>query len=143
MHNLSALAGAEMVVAEFGAWPSFHDAEVLSFELERSSLVATSSAVARMKVHVRRYEPSNEGTAEYHLALVKSVVIAFRFTGIEALEVSEFNHQNVIDSIAVSEASTPSGARISVEVESIFGFGGQWRCRTAEVVSVVCGPSEA
>jgi Immunity protein 50 len=75
--------------------------------------------------------------------LVKSVVIAFRFTGIEALEVSEFNYQNVIDTIAFSEASTPSGARIAVEVESIFGFGGQWRCRTAEVTRVVHGQSEA
>ncbi len=32
------IAGAERVLDIFGAWPSFHDAEVLSLRLDRSGL---------------------------------------------------------------------------------------------------------
>jgi len=96
-----------------------------------------------MKVHLREYEPRDEGTAEHHLALVKNVVIDFRFTGVEALEVTDFNHQNVIDGLSVSDASQGASAKLVVEVQSIFGFGGRWQCRSAEVTGVTQGSSEA
>jgi hypothetical protein len=137
------LAGSEMVIAEFGAWPSFHDAEVISFAMQRPVPVALGEAEILMTVHVRRYEPRGEGTASYHLALVKSSLIAFRFLGVEALDVSDFNHQNVIDAMTISETSSPTGATLAVEVQSIFGLGAQWQCRSAEVSAVTREPSEA
>jgi hypothetical protein len=143
MNPPRAIAGSEKVIAALGGWPSFHDAEVLAFELERSCPAASQLPETRMKIHVRQYESRNEGTAEYHLALVKNVVITFRFTGLEALEVRDFNHQNVIDGLAVHDAPQTASAKLVVEVPSIFGFGGQWQCQSAEVTNVTHGPSEA
>ena len=137
------LAGSEMVVAEFGTWPSFHDAEVISFELRRLVPANPGETEVRMTVHVRCYETRGEGTSAYHLALVKNALIAFRFVGVENLEVSEFNHQNVIDDILFTEAGSSTSARLAVDVQSNFGFGGQWHCHSAEVSSVSQGPSEA
>jgi hypothetical protein len=138
----SIITGADAVVDALGTWPSFHDAEVLAFELERPALKARASE-ARLKVHVTLYEARNEGTVEYHMALVKSIVVAFRFSGIRELEIFEFNHQNVVDAIVFSEVTTATGKEIAVEVPSIFGFGGKWRCRTAEVIGVFPGPAAA
>jgi Immunity protein 50 len=135
------LAGAAAVVAEFdGEWPSFHDAEVLRFGLERES-AECEGVVATLSVQMRRYESRNVGTVDYHQALVKSVLIDFRFTDVEDISVSDFNRQNVIDDIAFSGGG--AGAAISVQVDGIYGFDGSWRCRGVEVVSVSRGPGEA
>jgi Immunity protein 50 len=143
MHPPQAVAGCENVVAALGVWPSFHDAEVIAFALSRPAPISTGKTEARLTVHVRQYEPRDEGTVRYHLALVRSVLITFRFVGVEALEVSDFNHQNVIDAITFQDSRSPLGATLSVEVESIFGFSGRWHCRFAEVASVVATPGEA
>ncbi|MES2398374.1 MAG: Imm50 family immunity protein [Pseudomonadota bacterium] len=130
--------GNSVVLAEFdGVWPSFHDAEILRFELDRGDSTPGRKVVAELRVHVRRYESRGAGTADYHQALVKSVLIDFRFSGIEDLSVSDFNHQNVIDGIILS-ADEKSG-RVSVEIAGIYGFDGQWTCDHAEVVRVTRG----
>jgi len=127
--------GVEFVLAEFGGkWPSFHDAEVLRFALERTEL---SDVVATLRVNLRRYESRGVGTVDYHQALVQSVLIDFLFTGVEDLAVSDFNHQNVIDGITFSHGG--SGAPVSVELSGIYGFDGSWRCSRAEIVGVSRG----
>ena len=45
--------GRELVLAEFGEWPCFHDAEVLSLELERGIPAVSAKTEVRMRVHVR------------------------------------------------------------------------------------------
>ena len=133
--------GTSAVLAEFGGvWPSFHDAEILRFELDRGDSNPERKVVAELRVHVRRYESRGVGTVDYHQALVKSVLIDFRFSGIEDLSVSEFNCQNVIDDIILSAAE--ENARVSVEISGIYGFDGKWTCDHAEVVRVSRGPGE-
>jgi hypothetical protein len=127
------IRGTTAFLAEFGGeWPNFHDAEVLRFAVERAAVVEVGEVVVCLVVHLRRFETHGVGTVNYHLALVKSVVVDFRFTGVEDLSVSDFNHQNVLEEIAFSESD--GGAPVSVEVSSIYGFEGGWLCRSACVL---------
>jgi hypothetical protein len=135
------IQGATALLAEFGGeWPNFHDAEVLRFAVERAAVVDVGEVVVSLAVHLRRFEARGVGTVNYHLALVKSVVVDFRFTGVEDLSASDFNHQNVLEEIAFSEID--GGAPFSVEVTGIYGFEGRWRCRTVEVAGVSRGLNE-
>lgn len=141
MQTPGVVQGAATLLAEFGGkWPSFHDAEVLRFTVERSAAPGVGEVTVGLLVHLRRFESRGVGTVDYHQALVKSVVVDFRFMGVEDLSVSDFNHQNVIDDIAFSKGD--GAAPVSVEVSGIYGFEGGWRCQTVEVVGVSKGPSE-
>ena len=135
------IQGATALLAEFdGEWPNFHDAEVLRFAVERAAVVDVGEVVVSLAVHLRLFDACYVGTVNYHPALVKSVVVDFRFTGVEDLSMSNFNHQNVLEGIAFSESE--GGTPISVEVTGIYGFEGGWRCRTVEVAGVSRGLSE-
>ena len=127
------IIGSEKVIEALGYWPTFHDAEVISFSVERALPFKAGYTVARLAVHVSQYESVGEGTAQYELALRKSVVVRFLFQGACSLELSDFNHQNVIDSISVSTVATEDHASLSVVVEPIWGFGGSLRCSSVEV----------
>ncbi|QSI76643.1 Imm50 family immunity protein [Niveibacterium microcysteis] len=137
------ISGASRVIAEFGLWPSFHDAEVVSFALERALPVQAGSCIARMAVHVRTYETLGDGTADYRQSLLKSAVITFAFHAPAALnlDLSEFNNQNVIDSIRVSSAQAGAPAELEVFIEPIWGFGGGFYCAAVEVESIKVLPN--
>ena len=141
MQTPGVVRGAAALLAEFGGeWPYFHDSEVLRFSVERALVVELGEVIVSLVVHLRRYESRGVGTVDYHQALIKSVVVDFRFTGVEDLSVSDFNHQNVIEEIAFSGGD--GGAPVSVEVSGIYGFEGAWWCRTVEVAGVSKGPDE-
>ena len=89
-----------------------------------------------MAVHVRKYESVGEGTAQYAQVLRKSVLIRFAFSTVSELELSDFNHQNVINSITVEQAGGNSLSGLQVTIESIWGFGGTFRCMSASVETV-------
>jgi hypothetical protein len=52
------------------------------------------------------------------------------------LSVSEFNHQNVINSIEFKSAESLGTPGFSVDIESIWGFGGSLQCNSVVVESV-------
>ena len=130
------ITGIEKVVTALGYWPSFHDAEVLSFSVERAVPINSKPNIARLTVIVREYAPEGEGTSQYKLAIVKSALIHFIMVNACDVEMSEFNHQNVINSISVSEISSTDVANLLVTIESIWGMGATFRCSSIEVESI-------
>lgn len=128
--------GFEKVEEALGFWPSFHDAEVISFSVSRALPLDTNICFAMLAVHVRQYAEFGVGTAEYELAIIKSVLINFKFNGVLNILVSEFNCQNVINSIKIKSAESLGVPTISVDIESIWGFGGSLQCSSVVVESV-------
>ncbi len=144
MATIPPIPGTEEVLSALGWWPSFHDAEVTRFSLSRGTTADAKTSEAELDVQVREYEPRNVGTAEYELALIKDVIIRFAFTGVEEVQVEDFNFQNVINSLVIQPVAEEAGGRIRVEVESIYGFGAAWFCSSARVAGVSrLVPSEA
>jgi hypothetical protein len=123
-------------VAAFGYWPSFHDAEIVGFELRRNDPLGQGESALSLHVRVREYEARDAGTANYHLAETRACVIHFQFRDARNISIIHINDQNVIDDIVIESCSDDSGEWLDVEVESIYGFGGSWRCTRAEVALV-------
>jgi len=136
MEIITYVEGTEKVEKALGFWPSFHDAEVISFSVSRALPLDTNVCFAKLVVHVRQYAEVGAGTAEYALAIVKSVLVNFIFNGVSDLSISEFNHQNVISSIKFKNSESLDAPNISVDIESIWGFGGSLQCNSVVVESV-------
>ena len=134
------ISGSKKVIEALGYWPSFHDAEVVSFSVERALPFKADCTLARLAVHIQQYEAVGEGTPQYELVLCKSIVLRFLFQGICALKSSDFNHQNVIDSISVSPVTTEDRVLLAVVVESIWGFGCSLRCSSVEIEAIEALP---
>lgn len=130
------VANSEKVIEALGYWPTFHDAEVVSFSVERGLPLQNGYSVARLAVHVRKYTTVGQGTPPYSQILSKSVLVRFAFASVFELEISDFNYQNVINSIAVLHSEGSSGDDLEVTIESIWGFGGILRCKSASAESV-------
>jgi hypothetical protein len=135
MEHPQFIKDAEAVIESLGYWPSFHDAEVVKFSAERALPVIVDSTLARLVVHVRQYATTGEGTAQCQQVLTKSVLIHFCFKGVSDLDLSDFNHQNVINALGVSQHHGADSPLI-VEVESIWGLGGSFQCVSATVEAV-------
>lgn len=136
MATVPPISGTEEVLSALGWWPSFHDAEVIHFSLSRGARPEEKKSEAQLEVQVREYETRNAGTARYELALIKNVLIRFAFTGVEQVQVDDFNFQNVINSLEFRRESEAPESRVQVEIESIYGFGATWFCSSARVASV-------
>ena len=138
MSSTEHFVGSERLVSVLGHWPSFHDAEVISIAAERPLPVEVGAATVKLVVHVRNYETRGQGTAKYEQVLTKSVLATFLCRRVADFELSEFNHQNVINSLSAhhSESSEHPDSPTVVTIESIWGVGGTVRCSEIELVAV-------
>jgi len=130
MESKKLILGAESVIEALGYWPSFHDAEVISFSVSRALPEIDQTTVAKLCVCVRQYEEVGAGTADYELVCCKCVLIELVFNDLHHLSLCDFNQQNVIDSIDLTCADS---GLVFVEIVSIWGFGGVIRCTSVEV----------
>lgn len=78
--------------------PSLHDAEVVELLLDRTN------ARCRVKIHGFQMTPDLDGKGFY--VSTKHVVITFQFNKVEKLELTDFNHQNVLDDVGLTRQSS-------------------------------------
>jgi len=130
--SMNFVEGHEKLTEVFGRWPSFHDAEVLSFGFER---VTTGFSVVTT---IFVFESSNELTAEGHFRRIRETRATFRFHDCEDVTCAEFNHQNVISGLEITrdEVSNPRHP-ILVVFRPIYGLHGTLRCCRIELVSAI------
>jgi hypothetical protein len=95
------IPGAADVIAWFGYWPTFHDAEVLAITMDRERGITVA-------VHV--FHTTSEIDSKGHYIHDKHAIIRFSMTGFPADEtgfvptkLQEFNHQNVLSSARVEK----------------------------------------
>jgi hypothetical protein len=108
----STIEGGSAVVAHFGAWPSFHDAEVVSVHLQRSSACSLS-------IHAFNMTSSVDGTG--HFITKDHGIVTFEFEEIRELQLNNFNEQNVIFGLKISHES--DGA-IKLRIDECYGLEG-------------------
>lgn len=108
------IPGAEDVVKWFGAWPSFHDAEVLSVYLERGG---------RSRIRLHAWNTRSETDAEGRFIRHQEAVVAFELAGIKDLDLygEDADVQNVISGLTVEKV--PEGFR--VVLGQCYGLAGQ------------------
>jgi hypothetical protein len=119
--------GAEDLVAWFGYWPTFHDAEVLSISLDR---------VKGCLVSIHAFERTAEVDDRGHYVLAKHATVVFHMEGFPADEsgitntrIEGFNHQNVLWGLVVNKGAWG----YELALEGCFGVEGTIVCKTMSV----------
>lgn len=101
--ELQAIEGSENLFQWFGYWPSFHDAEVISLILHRTG-------VSSLILHT--WEMTKEIDKNGYYVLAKHAVVEFVMKKVVDLDLSGFNHQNVI--LALEIQKIESGYRLTL-----------------------------
>jgi hypothetical protein len=126
----SHVPGARELIAWFGYWPSFHDAEVTSIELVRSG-------VSRISVHT--FEATNELNQKGQYICRKHVIVEFLLGGISSLDLNAFNHQNVISGLVLTQAEQG----YTLELEGCYGVDGAIAAESVEIKLAPGPPSDS
>jgi hypothetical protein len=90
------IPGARELVQWFGQWPSFHDAEVVSLELNRTGPSA-------LKIHT--WEMTDDLDSRGYYVLAKHLVVTFVLIEIQALHLDDFSHQNVLSGLSLAKVN--------------------------------------
>ena len=124
----------------FGYWPHFHDAEIKEVRLEIADgkpwSQESESPVMEMVVHL--FQMTKDVSPTGHFILTKHTLARLRFRNIEGLQLYDFSHQNCIFDLefALETAGQPHvGKILFVRIGSSVGLAGEFRCKSAEVVS--------
>jgi hypothetical protein len=111
---LGEIRGGQQLLEWFGHVPSFHDAEVLELTLDRKK------AQCRIKIHAFQMTPEIDAKGLY--VLKKHILVSFRMEGVMNLELTDFNHQNVINGLALSRTADQDFRLDLDPCYGLFGF---------------------
>jgi hypothetical protein len=96
--------GASELIAWFGCWPSFHDAEVLDCELHRAG---------DSTIRIHTWETTDEVSGQGFFVCKKHVIVSFVLEQVTNLQLSHFNAQNVISGLMLKQ--TDDGYVLTLE----------------------------
>jgi hypothetical protein len=137
------ILGAQSLIAVFGYWPSFHDAEVTWIKLDRRPFGEGYGPTLEAMVHA--FEITSEVGVDGCYVLRHHVLVHFRFCGVVELQLAEFNHQNVLFGLGISDLHKRQleTVKFGVRFDSSFGVNVSFQCRSVEVIAVVPCSKEA
>lgn len=138
MEYVQNIHGGNMLVDIFGYWPSFHDAEVIWLKLDRTSHTQERyRPTLEALIHV--YEMTNEVDANGYYVLRNHTLAHLRFNGVAELYIEDFNYQNALMGLSLTDESDRQMQRVkwSVRFDSAFGVDASFQCYSVEVDSVV------
>jgi len=135
MNSIEQINGAEKLTAVFGCWPTFHDAEVVWIRLDRGGTDLGPSPTLEALVHA--FEMTDQVDAAGFYLLRNHVLAHLRFSSVGALKLDDFNQQNVLWGLTISNLdSSGAEAVFQVEFEPSWGVGVTFQCKAIAVVSV-------
>jgi hypothetical protein len=137
MSDIERITGSAQLVAVFGYWPSFHDAEVLWMHLDRRSHGEGSGPTLEALLHV--FEITQEVGPDGCYILRHHVLVHLRFQDVVELRLEGFNHQNALMGLTLTDLRSRQWQHILFEVrfDSSCGMDASFQCHAVEVVSVV------
>ena len=98
------IRGSEQLVALFGGWPSFHDAEIVRLTLDRN-MVGDAAAGPTLTLDVYAFQAGPDVAPNGQYELRNEVLVSFRFLEIDQLELTGFNQQNAIWQLDITDIS--------------------------------------
>lgn len=125
---------AEALESRFGSWPSFHDAEILALRLDSGQ---RSDGRVRLELDIHLF--TSEGNLpDGRFNSVLHTVATLEFTDLADVELDRFGPQNVLFDLELHDLGTtsPTGARMQVELVSSNGLTGAFHCAEAAVIAV-------
>lgn len=123
-----AIDGWSSLTDWFGYSPNFHDAEVVSIDLRREP------APSLLRVHAWRTNADVDANGVFRLD--RHAIVTFTISGITALRLDAWNHQNVLWELWVTQAEDG----YTLHMPSSYGMEGEI---SAKMISVSIEPREA
>ena len=128
---------SELLTDIFGYWPSFHDAEVIEFNLWRGQAEPENPPylfpTLTTKIHL--WELTSEIDSRGYYVLRHRTLATLRFHDISELDMEGFNHQNAIFGLSITSAPMEGfPQRVHVEFEPAFGITATFYCLRVEVM---------
>jgi hypothetical protein len=106
-----------------GAWPTFHDTEVLSILLDREG-VECPSLTSTLLLHIGPFDGRNN-----------SVKATIRFGAVDFEELMDFNHQNALSGIDISVLNE-NPRRLRVEFVAAHGCSATFTAGRISILDV-------
>ena len=141
------IQNAHLLTDIFDRWPSFHDAEVVSVDLDRIGPTLTAS------IHLWRTLTETDDKGYFKQA--DHTLAKLRFTEVVLESLSVFNHQNVLNHLEILDfRENPFESPIDEFPQRLermifrglfhesYGLRASFACRGIEVVSVEAMPDE-
>ena len=119
--DLESITGYSAVIQNFGKWPSFHDAEIIRLDLNRSG-----QSVLSVYAFTMLGEIDDHG----YYKLVNHAVVHFQMEGIENLELFDFSRQNVIFGLELKREDD----LYKIQLDPCFGLSGTLSCKKLSLV---------
>jgi hypothetical protein len=141
MDAVRMIEGSNRLIQYFGAWPSFHDAEIIDMHLWRGHVLPGDwddrdiFPVITIKLRVLgAVQPTICGVRD-------DVFVTLRFHDVSNLQLMNFNHVNQIANFSVSvvpRGKRPTGEdlppHLSINFEKGFGLAATFLCFRIEVL---------
>src|ERR1035437_4263335 len=128
MVALEQISGGQQLTTRFGGWPSFHDAEVTRFELDRHG--------PNFEFVIHAWAATNEVDDRGDYLLNKHTLIRIRLEHVASSELSEFNQQNVLFDLSVEPEVIEGSPGFRVMFDASYGLSGFVTCARVVVVAV-------
>jgi hypothetical protein len=119
-------------VGLLGAWPTFHDSEVLSVGMERNEGTRLSSPVVTISVLILRAQLPTNNFVQH------DCIAVFQFRGVESFFLEGFNHQNALLDFRFETQFCERLKREVFEIEFLKGLGmsSKFSCDAIELLSI-------
>jgi hypothetical protein len=129
--NGGGIENAGLVEGVFGGWPSFHDAEIHNIVITRDC-----NSGPQMDVTIHHWKITPEVDCKGHYVLKQHTLTTLRFFNVSDLQLTGFNHQNVLQDIEILEITgTRSTVFHSVSMPTSFGCEASFKCGRIRVMS--------
>jgi hypothetical protein len=134
------IQGIERLTAVYGDKLSFHDSEVIRLELRRGR---TDLGEASMTVVFHLFAVEDMASDGCTFAFGRHNIVTLHFDGIQELELSDFNHQNVLMGLNIRTLAPPTnGARFKVSLPAAYGLDARFNCFEITLTDITpCLPS--
>ena len=136
MDAVPQIVGRELVIALFGGWPDFHDAEVMRLGLERPAGGVTGGP--SLEAALLTCDVSSEVGSDGFYRVRSRALVQLRFVDVADVSIEGFNGKNVVDCLSFAPVSEPRGALQGwrVSFDPCYGFQATFTCRQIEVAAV-------
>jgi hypothetical protein len=124
------ICNVELLTELFGRFPTFHDAEVLRLELDRTD----GDGPSLLSV-IHMWEMTSDVDLNGTFKRRNSVEVRIRFSKIENLTIDDFNHQNVLSDLYF-EDSKNGLSEFKIMFEGIYGLHAEFECERVSIESV-------
>jgi len=134
MDNLPPITGSDKLIAAFGYFPTFHDAEITRMFLSRGE---PKNGNPTLELTLHGWEMTSEVEDTGYLKLIKHHLVDFKFHCVDHVRLVGWNHQNVLFELIIKAIDHPvDHALIEIDLSSSYGLEGSFRAVSGEVLDV-------